>query len=306
MLLSSSSLNETSTLQEIRPGRRVHFRKVLLGNKPPTVVLVCLHGTCAASAQYNRLLEALQQQQEPANTTSMVCYLYDAIGCGQSPKKKEWSAYHTDEAVLDLEAVVENHVEETDLPLVLVGHSYAPTILLRYLNRHSSKNDTKHPNKICGLILLSSALKGGPLKMTNHDGGHPIFYLPVCLLNCLEPTMTREFMTMAYHEETDDSLKSEAQQANSANDMGVAKAYHRHHQWASVAEAQAAALHLPTLVIHGKSDGVVPLTGGQHLSDVVKADEFLVVEKASHQVMEEQPKEVAKAMQQYLNRVVGN
>jgi pimeloyl-ACP methyl ester carboxylesterase len=274
-------------LETIRPGRNLHCRRQHLGSSKPLANLVFVHGTCASSAQYDRLLEALDDGSISCN-----CFLYDAIGCGKSPIDQEWKAYHTDESVKDLEAILD---DEKSLPTILIGHSYAPTIFMRYLHRKQSNNNIK------GCILLSTAIHGGPLRVP--DGGHPVFRLPVFILECVQPSLTKSFLQLAYHPNCDPALLEAAKDANNSNSMFVAKAYHRHHQFATVEEAKALQ-HLPVLILHGQDDGIVPVEGGgQHVADVVQTN-CVVISGASHQVMEERPKEVAEAMSRFLSNLL--
>lgn len=203
----------------------------------------------------------------------------------------EWDAYTTEEAVLDLKAVVELCIENKSLPTVVIGHSYAVTAIIRML--HPQEN-------IAACIFLSSALKGGPIPL--HNGGHSIFKLPIFLLRCLQPLLTNEFIRLAYHPEADRALLEASKDADNANAMGMCKAYHCHHDWATVEEAKSN-IHVPCLVIHGRADKVIPVAGGQHLAGISGA-KLLIVERASHQVMEEQPQQVAEAIWEFLKKSV--
>lgn len=273
---------QSDGIKTVRPGRDLYTREVISGT--PLLNLVWLHGTCAKSAQFNLVLDKL-------SANSVACYLYDAMGCGQSPMVSEWDAYTTEEAVLDLEAVIELCIEDKSLPIVVIGHSYAVTTIIRML--HQQEN-------IAACIFLSSALKGGPVPL--HDGGHPIFKLPIFLLRCLQPLLTKEFIRLAYHPEADCALLEASKDADNANDMGMCKAYHCHHDWATVEEAKSN-IHVPCLVIHGRADKIIPMAGGQHLADITQA-KLLIMEHASHQVMEEQEGQVAEAIWEFLKKFI--
>ena len=212
----------------------------------------------------------------------------------------EWDAYSTEEAVLDLEAIILKCVEDKRLPTVLLGHSYATTAIIRYLGRNNKESDRNDPIAAC--IFLSSAVKGGPLPL--HNGGHPIFKLPVFILRCLQKSLSEAFLKIAYHPEVDPAVLKAAKDGSNANDMGMCKAYHCHHDWATATEAKSNVC-VPCLVVHGKDDGMLPEAGGQHLADVVQG-KLVFVEYASHQVMEEQPEKVAGVIWEFLNESVLN
>lgn len=272
----------TAGLKEVRPGRILFHRSEILGSSsaPPKIQMLLLHGTCASSSQYNNVLKALSEILEE----SIVCHRFDAISCGNSPLVREWEAYHSDQAVLDLAAIIEKEIDPS-LPTVIIGHSYAPTIIIRFFHRHGI------PTNIKGCVFLSSGISGpvNPIP----DGGHPIFRLPVVILRCLQPSLTKSFLQLAYHPKTSPSLIEEASKSNNGNNMYMAKAYHRHHQWATNDECTA--LHgVPVLVLHGKDDKILPLEAGMYLADVVHATRIITVDETSHQVMEEKPKDVAQ------------
>lgn len=108
---------------------------------------------------------------------------------------------------------------------------------------------------------------------------------------------------MAYHPEADRAVLEASKDADNANDMGTCKAYHCcHHDWATMEEAKSN-IHVTCLVIHGRADKVIPMAGGQHLADVSRAM-LLIVEHTSHQVMEEQPEQVAEAIWEFLEKFV--
>jgi pimeloyl-ACP methyl ester carboxylesterase len=254
--------------------------------------LLFLHGTCASSSQYNGLLQALADGLDPG--TAIYCHLYDAISCGKSPLVKDWGSYHTDQGVLDLKAVIDSKLNKA-VPTILVGHSYAPTVIIRYLHRHGV------PSNVKGCILLSSAMAGKVNPIPN--GGHPIFNLPVFVLRCLQSSMTKSFLEMAYHPNTSPDLIQAANDSNSGNDMYMAKAYHTHHLWVTAAECASLHEQVPILVLHGKDDRILPAEAGECLADAVKAKRFLTVDETSHQVLEEKPAEVAGHILDFLKEL---
>jgi len=50
------------------------------------------------------------------------------------------------------------------------------------------------------------------------------------------------------------------------------------------------------LVIHGLDDLVMPLSAGEHLHQSLQNSDIVIIPKSSHQVFEEQPLEVARAL----------
>jgi pimeloyl-ACP methyl ester carboxylesterase len=330
------------SLHEIRPGRTLFVQKAVLGRGPTTpqeastslVNLVCVHGTCASHEQFHKLHEALQshlvhptsnkisspeESQHHHNDVVINCYSYDAVGCGQSPVIQDWDAYRTSEAVLDLQALLQKIQQETErhnVPTILMGHSYGPNVILKLLLQlqEKSQDDVNDPKpNVKGLILMSTGCKGGPFPL--HDGGHAIMKLPLIVLQCLQPTLTKEFIKLAYHPETPSHVVEASRRHSNGNSMWVAKAYHQHHEWITSHQAKQAVYYdnidddgttstrqpLPCLVLHGTTDGILPLEAGRFVADQLQAD-FISIEPASHQVMEEQPDQVAQATLLFLQQ----
>jgi pimeloyl-ACP methyl ester carboxylesterase len=110
----------------------------------------------------------------------------------------------------------------------------------------------------------------------------------------LQPLLTKEFIRLAYHPKADPVLFETSQNADNANYMYMCKAYHGHHDLATVKEATSN-IRVPCLVIHGREDKLIPVEGGQHLAGIVN-ETPLMVEHASHRVMGEQPQQVAESV----------
>ena len=280
---------------EVRPGRRLFVRKVLIGStestKPAALHLICAHGTCATEKQYQLLLEAIDPLVKFGKIS---CLLFDNIGCGQSPSLKDWKTYENNEIRADLEAVILNHADPS-LPTVLIGHSYAPSIFLPLL-----KEKPKLIPKLAACILMSTSVRQEHL--TQRDGGHPIMRLPVAVLSCLQTQLTEAFLHIALHPDHVE-LKQAVRDDSNRNDMAVAKAYHRQMEWAK-AEDLEGILHVPTLIIHGADDGVIPVACGQHLQNTLPKSELIVIDRARHLVMVEQPDQTAKEVYAFLEKLL--
>ena len=319
-----------ASLRQVRPGRQLYVRTKTTAttatDNPPGYNLIFLHGTCGSSAQFDTVLEELRKNSITNEKLPCACYLYDAVGCGQSPVVHDWTAYETDEAVSDVASILENaNVVDKSLPTILIGHSYASTVMIRFLKQWNDNNcddDDNHINhnerpNIVGCIFISPALRTN--LNPNNDGGHVVFGLPVLVLECLQSVLTGLFLEAAYHPSTDPVILQHAREASNNNSMYVAKAYHTHHVWATPNECKDALFRkegqkmdlsgigndgrstVPkVLVLHGKQDKVLPVEAGQQFADVCNATTTVVVEEASHNVMEEQPRAVSDAIAEFL------
>jgi pimeloyl-ACP methyl ester carboxylesterase len=298
-----------------------------------TLQIVCVHGTCASEQQYHVMLEALHQiiigdtggltstsdydtnnNSSSDHKVSIQCLLPDLVGCGQSPpatdsslnKNKDMdSAYSNEEIMADLTALMETHVDP-NLPVVLMGHSYACNVILPMLLSAKEKAKKKYPN-LTACIFLSSAVRCP--ENPNPDGGHWMLrssYVPDLLLNYLQPTMTNAFVEMAVHPDHTE-LRERVKTASNGNSMRTARAYHRNHKWyeldlvpgraddddaaSAAATATTDFLDVPILVVHGAEDAIIPVAAGRSLATALSSplsSEQQSESKAGHSNSEQQ------------------
>lgn len=283
----------------IRPGRSVFVRQEHLGRTEDDLgfQLVFQHGTMGTENHYECLLKVLQQRcGEFLNETRVKCIFYDSSGCGQSPPPVDSSsrAFHNEELAKDFAAIVDLFTDST-IPMIFIGHSYGPTIVLNYLQQTNPLI-----SNVKAVIFISTAIRNPHLP--HADGGHPIMKLPLFLLRFLQTKMTEEFVKMAVHSEHS-TLRDEMRLSNNHNDMAVARKYHRNMQWATVDDIDILR-NVPSLIIHGKDDGVIPLACGQHLADQLPKSTFVVVNQASHLVMIEQPEQVGEEILRFISTIM--
>lgn len=282
---------QSAGVEAVRDGRNLFVRRCQVGDEAQAVSLqlVLVHGTCSTEEQYHAVLHALDRQVGESHVKIRIdCLLYDFMGCNRSPILTDWDAYDNSESVSDLEALVAKYTSDS-APVVIVGHSYGPTIILKMLQKRPIPN-------LVGCIFIGTSVRNKDLAPA--DGGHPLMYLPVFLLNCLQKAMTNAFVEMAIHPDHA-VLKEVVRKSSDGNDMGMAKGYHRHMKFATEEDLDVVR-SLPALVVHGVDDGVISVKCGQHLANQLPKSKLVVVEKASHLVTIEQPDEVAQAVLRFL------
>lgn len=330
---------DRASLVTVRPGRTLFVRKVRLGradtdqhhhradgeNADAILQLVLVHGLCATERQFAPLLQALhvqllkeeeeqqQQQQRPMNDnnnnntnnkqkiSTIDCLLYDWMGCGQSrPILREWDAYDNREGQEDLAALLRNpDLVSPSRPLILLGHSYAPSLMFPLLRERPQPN-------LVACILLGTAVQTPSLHQPN--GGPWIMRsLPLVLLRCLQPWLSRAFVARAIHPDSPALLRHEIIAGSDTNDMALAQAYHGHTQWASPEDAVRAVGHVPCLILHGVDDGIITIAAGQELANVLlqssttSRSKLVAVERTSHLLMLEDPQRVAHEIRSFLS-----
>jgi pimeloyl-ACP methyl ester carboxylesterase len=318
-------IEEFADVVEIRPGRRIFLRKILMhgsGLDPsrPTAIhvqLIFVHGLCGTELQYSLLLKSFHELLSSSNDKKyhVSCILYDSIGCGQSPSLPEWDAYSNEECRADFEALFAlQNVEgltvapSPSLPTLLVGHSYAPSIFLPSL--HGRNVEPFLLPNLAGIILINTALRDSQFNIP--DGGHVIMRLPVFILNCIQSLLTEGFLNMAVHPDHVE-LRNEIRRLSQKNDMRVAQAYHRHMEWAHPFHLHKAIWRrkdvvVPTLVLHGANDGLTPVECAQHIHNqllTTQKSDLVIIDKASHLAMIEQPDQAAKALYDFMEKHIG-
>jgi len=288
-----------SSIDFVRSGRKLFVGETLLGDQSvePSMNILMAHGSCAASSTYNNLLESVSKEIKGIQPScSVKCTLYDTFGCGKScpPKRGKFEDYSPHEDFLDFQALVKKLDPST--PLLLVGHSFATNQILRLLL------DNTVITEITGAVLLAPGFKGGAFPQ--QDGGHAIFKMPLFFLNLMQKSLTKAFVKNAFHQNSKQALKTKAFEDSMKNDMFMCKAWYQQMTWITEEEVEKAGKQNPFLVIHGKNDGLIPCTSGKSLSGLLGA-EFVEISQASHQVMEEKPTDVAKAIVSFMMKVGG-
>ena len=217
--------------------------------------ILFVHGSCACSSQYDDLISEIKCILEEVNDKdggvrlgvpyTVNCYLYDQLGCSNSNHSLEdWSAFSTLELNLDLQTIITSILagstrsdempESADSSLFLVGHSHGCSQIIQSVNTLASEE----ASKIKGVILMGGALNDGPTGLAV-DGGHWIFkYLPMFMLNKMQPSLSQSFFDAAVHPSNRDRLRSKAMNISNRNDMRFCKAFYRQQKYATSEEAR--------------------------------------------------------------------
>lgn len=246
---------ESERKVEIRAGRVIFCKKdsckIQNGNtKLPASNLLFIHGSCAASMQYNDLIESMKKncrheipgvslQKKEGIPSTMNFYSFDQLGCGESrhpSPSSDWYAFSSDNLLTDLQIVTEQIIKQSDSSssLHLVAHSHGCSQVIKLLLNSLSKLQL---SSIAGIILIGGALKGGPAALAK-DGGHVIFkILPTFILNRLQPSLSNNFFNAAVHPNHHDKLRNSSLKISNNNSMEFCKAYYRQQKYASIEEA---------------------------------------------------------------------
>jgi pimeloyl-ACP methyl ester carboxylesterase len=262
----------------------------------------------------------------------LYCHLFDFFGCGESKPSTlaaittatsaaaaaaaaggnthtsstntstipfRYTDYSEKNMELDLEFVLRSLLA-CSVPLFIVAHSYATSQVIKLVTTKLEEAERLH---IRGAVFIGGALKDCPdstVRMKSKDGGLALFYLPHYLLQMLQPTMSKSFVESAFHPNfTNETVKSNALRLCNNNSMRICQAFYQQKRYATSDDAKK--FTIPTLVLHGQDDQILPKIGGEHLaSSLPCCVDFLTFPDTSHQVFEEEPALVGDAIFQFI------
>jgi len=268
---------------EVRPSRSlaVHRRDGSSGLR-----LFFVHGSCASMLQFEAMISHFASLGHEV-------IAYDFMGCGRSPKPRDWYAYDFGELSADLAAFLDKYGGATKKKKknVLICHSAGCSLGLGIASQPS--------NPVDGLCLL-----GAPSAYAVHN----LFYLPVFVLNWLQPTLSAGFEGLALSQKTRDGatdvrrqVLALAKDVNGANPMHMCKAYYRQVRLPSDDDVRAAGARVPVVLLSGADDMLVPPSASEALKALLPAEtQMYIVPDASHQLMQEDPPAVCALVDAFL------
>jgi pimeloyl-ACP methyl ester carboxylesterase len=264
----------------------IHYEDTGGSGRP--VVLV--HGWPLSGASWSELTADLRDKGHRV-------IAYDRRGFGQSSKPGESSSYDYDTLTGDLDALM------TQLDLrdaSLVGFSMGGGEVARYVGRHGEERLRS--------VVFAAAIPPCLLK----DDEHPEGALDLETVAGMQGQLREDpsgflegFMTNFYS--ADGELK--VSQAQLRDALGLAAQADVHaaaeciRSWVTDFSQDLAAITVPTLVVHGDSDAIVPVeVSGQRTHEAVAGSELVVVEGGPHGVNTSHPEEFNAAVVSFLAR----
>ena len=250
--------------------------------------VVLIHGWPLSGASWSDQTAVLQDEGYRVLT-------YDRRGFGQSGKPGAASSYDYDTLTSDLNALL----TELDLRDVsLVGFSMGGGEVARYVGTHGA--DRVHS------LVFAAAIPPCLLKDDDHPDGALDLETVAGMQGQLreDPTGFLDgFLTNFFS--AGDQLKVSQEQRLGA--LGLAAQADVHaaaeciHSWVTDFTGDLAKVTVPTLVIHGDSDGIVPLeVSGQRTHEAVGGSELVVIEDGPHGINTSHAQEFNDALVTFL------
>lgn len=283
-------------------GVEVHAKVVAGDGGPYTFVL--LHGFGSHAASWDYVLDSFA----PFGTA----VAFDRPGFGlterpQRPTDAGWPDGRNPYAVESQFEIIDALVHRVagtggsgprPGPLVLVGHSAGGSLALRYYQ--------EHPERVAALILVSPAVYTG--------GGTPDFIRPLLetpQMLRIGPALVRQFfgdggaavLGSAYYDPSRLSDEMLEQYLEPTRIPGWERAF-----WEFVLASDTANLgplvpsvSVPTLVITGDSDTIVPTADSVRLARELPDAELVVIENTGHSAQEEAPAQTIRAIESFVS-----
>lgn len=251
--------------------------------------ILCLHGLGASSYTWRNFIEPLSKDYK--------LILIDLKGFGESPKPrdKRYSVY--DHADLVYHFILENDLRN----LTLMGNSYGGAVSLLL----ATKLCEEDRNRLSKLILIDSAAYNECLPWHLKFLRTPLLgWLSVHLMP--SRLSTRRVLRYVYHQQ---SLITEEQAAIYAKPIRMRGGRHALLHTARQAipkdidelTPKYATICVPTLIVWGEKDRIIPLKIGEMLDAAIPSTTFVVLPGVGHAPQEEAPEKTIPLILEFLS-----
>jgi non-heme chloroperoxidase len=249
--------------------------------------VVLIHGWALSSGAWEAQVPALVEAGYRVIT-------YDRRGFGQS--SQPWHGYEYDTLTADLAALLD-HLELTDV--VLVGFSMGGGEVVRYLSKYGADRVSK--------VVLASAVQPYLFKSDdNPEGGIDEAFVTGMIGEVAKDRFAfmDEFMTSYFSagRKLKISPQHKAYALSMAEDAFPRALTESINAWARTDfRPDLAAVTVPTLVIHGDSDNIVPIqVSGERTAEAIPGAVLVVLQDAPHGVTSSHPEQWNGAVLQFL------
>jgi pimeloyl-ACP methyl ester carboxylesterase len=279
---SSSSGNDSSLTSQTSASNKLY--KEIYGTGDP---ILCLHGLGASLYTWRNFIAPFSQKNK--------LILVDFKGCGKSPKPRD-KHYSIEEHTNDIYKII---IEEDLKNLTLIGNSLGGAIAMLLAIRLSEEN----PTRLSRLILIDSAgdQRFLPIhfKLVRSILGAPILNLSPGKL------VVRQVLRMCYYDKKKVSVEDVNAYALARTSPGARYALLQTVRQCIPPNAdellgKVKNLTVPTLILWGREDGIIPLKVGELLHEAIPNSVLEVIERCGHVPQEEKPAETIERISRFL------
>jgi len=263
----------------------VELYKEVYGTGDP---ILCLHGLGANLYSWRNFIKPFSQSHQ--------LILVDLKGFGKSPKPAS-ASYSIDEKADEIYQFI---IKENLTRLTLIGNSLGGGVALMAAIR-LSEND---PDRLSRLVLIDSAGDKTAIptyiKLMQSFLGGPLVYLTPSSI------AARMTLRVCYHDHSKFTRKDVIAYASPFADKNGKYALLQTSRNCIPANfdevlARVKNIRVPTLIIWGRQDAVIPLRVGESLHRLIPQSALEIIEDCGHVPQEEKPAETIALIQKFLD-----
>eukprot|EP01084_Bolivina_argentea_P209466 356795_1 len=289
---------------EIRPNRTLAVLNIPHKNiNAPYAFFI--HGSCARMGQFESLIKDL--------SLKFNVIAFDRIGCGISDKPKPYKSYHDINIFTDLCTIFQTYIPQSS-PLqnkkheiLIISHSFGCLQAIKLLSKFGNGSNYNYLVKAVILIGPPSLVLGQPLPFI----ATTIFSLPHVVLDYISPYLSASFRNSAIHSNSKAVNDLELTFSGWNPSFMFASFYKQIIPCTDKEFETYCGYKINTMVVHGKYDKLCSMKTMKGIMDKLNKykrnnqdclQELTIVENASHQSMQEQPKIVLDAIGQFWSK----
>jgi len=248
--------------------------------------ILCLHGLGANLYSWRHFIKPFSQTHQ--------LILVDLKGSGKSPKPAP-SSYSIDEKADEIYQFI---IKEDLTRLTLIGNSLGGGVALLVAIRLSENN----PDRLSRLILIDSAGDKTAIpkyiKLLQSSFGGPLVYLTPSSI------ATRITLRVCYYDRRKFTREDVIAYARPFADKNGKYALLQTSRNCIPADfddvlARLKNIRVPTLIIWGRQDGVIPLRVGELLNRLIPHSTLAIIEDCGHIPQEEKPAETIALIEKF-------
>jgi len=257
----------------------IYYRKNDFKKERPTLVFI--HGVSGSSSAW------LPYEDEFKNKYNVL--IYDIRGHGLSKKYPRYEDYEIKNFAYDLHDLV---MYLNISKFILISNSFAGLVVLEYI-------------KLWRDTVIANIFTSPEIYM--YDGflakiGRPILKIITNLLRFMpfDPKPRGHVDYSKHANSTDWNIKRNL--ADMKNTGIHAHFFTLRHSMNSEQEYEMEQINMPTLIIHGDKDTMVPLKNAQKMSREIKNSEFINIPDVDHNTVHNAVKEISEAIENFIDK----
>jgi pimeloyl-ACP methyl ester carboxylesterase len=249
--------------------------------KPGRLTLVFVHGVSGSSSAW--------LNYEPMFENKYNVLFFDIRGHGLSKKYPKYTDYAIENFTNDLEELLKYLQIKK---FILITNSFGGIIGLKYIERHQDKllgNIMTSPE-----IFLNEGTMGKIIR--------PIFGLITKIVSII-PWNPKPRGHVDYSKYINVSEWDIGRNWADLHNTGLrAHMYTLRHSFKKEQEYNLQNIHVPTLIIHGEKDGMVPVKNVLRLKEKIPNGELIIIPKATHDSARNNSKEISEAIESFIEK----